>query len=687
MRLLFALPILLLTMGCAGSGPAATDGGPTCEASKQSGLWLVPFGPVMQEINTKGTAGVSVVIVQGSAKEGEGHGVAGRTVDFRILNTEGDGSLDVSGPVTDSDGQASVTFKAGTQEATYQVQASMTGTCPKTFTIEVRQAARQLRAVTNSPFDTFTKVKAPVVVEALQVTTKGSAKLVDEEITFSLTTGKTGDTLIYDTDGNGGSATLKLKTNAAGRATAMVSTGSVPIPELKVVAAMTGTAEVEVKLRIVEGKAKPCTGPAECPLGYTCNNSICEAPQPPPPTGCTSNAECTPPTICDIPNKKCMQPTGQTCDPIEGKGCKTGDVCIGGQCATIPTTCVLTAPCPSTFHCVNGVCVPAGKPPTGGCVLNGDCPADQFCLNGTCTPKTACNIVHQPDRLQGTWKFDSMLHFREALNPILGGLLSAAGVLGDILEGNFKINGVPSWLTSAVSKYLKKLMQQYVPPWGQELIVTLGHVNDIVSDMRVQSTVQTSSVGGDTYVNNESWDLVEFTYKNQKISSPPSSIPEIGQVDIPGYTSREICGVLFIDKHDLKNVVGGLIKWAIDTALSLVTCNTTGSPCYNSVGDALEGVIDCASLGFQLDSLIQSLWSSAPSLAQSIESACNGQKGNLIKLIQNELNALTVKLNFLELSGTVNIPNPGSDTTLSNGKWFGVLGGGNFDGEFSAKKQ
>ena len=113
-----------------------------------------------------------------------------------------------------------------------------------------------------------------------------------------------------------------------------------------------------------------------------------------------------------------------------------------------------------------------------------------------------------------------------------------------------------------------------MPPWGQQLIIALGDVNDIVSDMRVLSTVQTSAVGSDGYVNSEQWDLVEFNYKGKKISSPPSAIPEIGQVVIPAYTSKEVCGVLFIDKHDIDNVVGGLIKWAINTALSLVTCNS-----------------------------------------------------------------------------------------------------------------
>jgi hypothetical protein len=677
-----------LAAGCNG-GVSNTDAGQGCPASRESGIWLVPFGPVTHDLNLKGSVSLMVAIVQGSEKEGDGKPVAGRTVSFRIINPESDASLDASGAVTDADGLATAIFKAGNRPDLYQVEASTPGTCPRTFTNDVREAPRQLRAVTASPFDTFTKVKVPVVVEALQVTTKGSARLSGEEITFRLGLGKSGETLLFGTDGSGGAPVLKVTTNAAGWATAMVATGSQPIPELQVTASMSGTADAEVKLRIVEGNAKPCQGPADCPLGYTCSASnICEAlPPTPPSTGCTSNAQCAPPTICQVSTGKCLQPTGKSCDPVEGLGCDPGDVCVGGQCAKLPASCVDNSNCPPSFVCVNGVCVPGGKPPTGGCVTNKDCPADATCINGQCKPKAACNIPHQPDRLKGTWKYDSTLHLRDAVSPVLKGLLGAAGILRDILEGNFKISGIPSFVTSLVQKYLKKLIQQYVPPWGQQLIVTLGDLNDIVSEMRVLSTVQKNGVGGDAYVNSEQWDLVEFNYKGKKISTPPANIPEIGQVTIPAYTSKEVCGVLFIDKHNIDNVVGGIIKWAIDTALSLVTCNTQGAPCFNSVDEALQQTIDCAMLAAQLEALILSIWSGAPSIAASIEQACNGQKGNLIDTIVKELASITTKLKLLQLSGVVNIPNPGGDSVLQGGKWYGTLGGGNFQGDFSAQKQ
>jgi len=689
---LLLLPVLLLLLpvllsACEGGPTGVSDGGPTCAASKASGLWLLPFGPVTQEIMTGGQVKLMVVVTRGSAKEGEGAAVPNRGVTFRIIDLSGDASLDTSDAQTDTYGIAQVTFRAGAQEKPYQVEASLSGTCPTTFSLDVRQPMRQLRAVTKSPYDTFTGSKVPITVEAVQVTNKGAAKLAGEDITFSLGNGKTAETLYSNTDGSDQGATLQVKTNGAGRAIAMLTTGSKAIGELMVKASMSGTAEVEIKVRIAEGKSKSCQGAGDCPLGYTCKAGVCEAPPVTPPSGCTSDAECAAPTICQVSTGKCLMPTGATCDPVEGTGCKAGEVCVGRQCATLPPSCTDNSTCPSGFLCQAGACVPAGKPPTGGCVTSKDCQAAETCINGDCKPKTACNIVHAADRLQGTWQLDSMLHFRDALSPILGGLLKVSGLLRDVIEGNFKISGIPSVVSSLVSKYLKKLIDQYVPPWGQQLIVALGDINDIVSDMRVISTAEATSVGNDDYVVNEQWDLVEFTYKGQKLSTPPDSIPEIGQVKVPTYGAHEVCGVLFIDKHKIENVVGGVVKWAINAALSAVTCNTQGVPCYNSVDEALEMTIDCGMLGMQIDMMVMSIWSSAPSVAQIIETACNAEKANLIQSLMNELDSLTTKLSLLSLSGTAPIPNPPGDTQLQGGKWFGILGGGNFQGEFSATKQ
>ncbi|MCA9664418.1 MAG: hypothetical protein KC503_02485 [Myxococcales bacterium] len=687
--------LIALAAAVAACGGTATvgntdDGGLKCEASKVSGLWLVDFGPLRQEISGSGEVTLSVVVVTGSAKEGEGAPAEGKSVNFKIINAQPGVSLSTSDAVTGADGIASVKFTvaAGTPQANYQVQASIDGTCPKTFTIDVRPALRQLRAITPTPFDTFTGSRVPVAVEA---STNGNAKLAGEEITFKLTLGKTGETKLSTIDGQVGGDTLKVTTGADGRATAMVFTGDAPIPQLEITATLTGTADAIVQLRIAQGTGSGCKDVTECPLGYNCKSGVCEPPITTPPSGCQTDNDCQPPLICQKTSGQCLEGTGKPCDPIEGTGCAAEEICVGGQCAKIPGACQDHTDCPSTFKCTGGKCVPQGQPPTGGCVVPNDCPNNQTCINGNCKPKSACNVQHAADRLKGTWQYDSKLKLREALGGFVKGLLGAAGVLRDIIEGRFSIKGIPSFISSIVSKYVKQLINQYIPPWGQQLIVALGDINDIIDDMRILSTVQKTPTGADSYICAERWQLIEFDFKGQKISAPPSAIPQIGEVKLGNYPATEVCGELFIAKHKVQNKVGGIIKWAIETALSIATCNIGSGPCFNSVEQALTQVIQCQQLGIQLDQLVQSLWSGAPSVASIVAQACESQKTNLIKTLNSELNNLTTKLSLLELSGTVVIPAPGADNKLDNGKWDGTLGSGilkgNFSGTFNAVRQ
>ena len=682
-------------VGSEDAGASHGDGGaklPDCADSQKSGLWLLAFGPVDHELN-EGDKAKATVILNRTGQSGQGTPEVGKAVTFKIISAGGDGKLDSGSVTTDSDGLATVTFTAGKAVMVYQVEASYPGTCSVTFSIDVKKALRQLRALTPNPFDTFTNSRVPITVEA---STDGNVKLAGEQITFLISADKktadnTTATTLDPVAGSAGQKTLKVTTDASGRATVMLNTGLKSITQIWVLASMAGTAPVEVLVRIATGASVTgCKSDGDCPLGYTCKNGKCEPPVTAPPTGCKSNADCAPPTICNTATGKCLKSTGKACDPIEGTGCPPGQICIGRECAELPKTCKDNSACPSGFVCVAGKCVPAGKPPTGGCVTNSGCPSGQVCVNGVCKPKSGCKIVHQPDRLKGTWKYDSMLHLRDALAPVLKGILSTAGTLNTIISGNFSIKGVPKLINSIVSKYLKKLVGKYVPPWGQQLVSALSAINDICDDMRILSTVHTTSTGSDSYVNSEQWNLVEFKFQGKKISSPPSAIPQIGQVKVSNYTSYESCGTLYISKHQIKNKVGGIIKWAIETALSVVTCSVKGVPCYNSVTQALTQAINCQQLAMQLDMAVQSLWSGAPSVASIVAQACNSQKTNLINKLNKELNDLTVKLSLLELSGVVTIPNPGADHKLSGGKWNGVLGSGvakgNFKGDFSATK-
>jgi len=712
-----------------GNTQTNADGGsaaPQCEASEKSGIWMQAFGPLTQEISTGGQAKVAVVMVHRAASQNEMKPAAARKVSFKIITQGGDGKLDAPSQNTDSDGLAEAKFTAGVKALgyPYQVQASAPGTCAITFSIDVTKPLRQLRILAPTPpgpFDTFTNARIPVTVEA---TTNNNGKLSDEKITFKTKTGKTSNTTFTEPgSAAAGSGELTIKTNAGGRATVMLSTGPTPIPQLQVVASMKGTADAEVKIRINKTGTPPggCKTDADCPLGYYCKNAKCEKvpttpaggcksdadctkpnvcdkvsgmcvpPSTNPTGGCKSNSDCTPPNLCDTKTGKCLPPTGNQCDPVEGIDCPSGEVCVGRQCVKLPTGgCKDNSQCPAGFYCLNGKCVPNGST-GGGCTKTSQCPSGQVCVNGKCVPKGNCKINAKADRLKGTWKYDSKLYLRDALSPFMKGFFTASGYLGQIVAGSWNISGLPSFIEKLAKKYLKKLIGQYVPPWAQSLITTLAAINDIFKTMRVLSTVNATSSGQHKYLHTEVWDLIELQVNGKKISSPPSAIKQVGAVKVKPYLATETCGVLTINKHKINNQIGGIVLWAVNMALNLITCNVKGSPCYKDINQALNQSINCMAIGQAVDKLVRSIWSSAPPVVGIVAQACNSQKQKLVSSLQKALQDITVKLSLLELSGTATISPPPANNKLSPGKWYGVIGSGiakgNFKGDFTATKQ
>lgn len=684
--------LLALGVGCAGTATKPQDGGIDCEKSEGTGIYLLPFGPVVQDLLLGGTARVSVIVTRAGTGGQAGYPEANYSVGFRIINPVDGVTLERSEALTDADGIANVGFSVGkgVTPAIYMIEASSPDTCAVNFSMDVRRPLRQLRVLTRNPFETFTRTRIPITVEA---TTDGNVKIPNEPITFTLGRGKTAQHLFSTVNGQPQGDSMTIPTDATGRAIAMLATGDRPISQLEVSAEMQGTAPAAIIVRIFEGGAQVCQDSTQCPLGYNCNTalSVCEPPPPgPTASGCTSNAQCQPPTICDAESGKCLEPTGGQCDPIEGTGCEAEEVCVGGICARLPAGCANNTDCPATWECAAGSCAPGGAPPAGGCLRPEDCPDNQTCINGECIAKSVCNILHNPDRLKGTWQFDSKLNLSDALGGFIGSILGASEALRDLVNGRFGIDGIPDFLESTVGKYLGKLMNQYVPPWAQSMIVTLGNLNDVIDDMRVISTVQVNPVGEDRYVCSERWELLEFEYQGKTISSPPSAIPEVGDIKIDNYTSAEVCGEWFLAKHEVKNKVGGLIKWALEAALNIGSCVSSDVPCFQSIEQALMTGVECGMIGLQMDQLVQSIWAGAPSVANFVSAGCEAAKVLAASQLSEGLDGLKTKLTFLKLSGTVKIPNPGQDNQLQNGTWHGTLGypllKGDFDGSFSARR-
>jgi len=294
--------------------------------------------------------------------------------------------------------------------------------------------------------------------------------------------------------------------------------------------------------------------------------------------------------------------------------------------------------------------------------------------------------VPDPTRLQGNWSFDSTLHLRDALAGWISAFLSAFEVLRDIILGDLDL-GLPGWVESLIEGVISSLIDAYVPPWAQDLIVALGDISDILDDMRVLHTVQLISAGNYEYLGTSTWDLIEFEFRGQTISEQPQNIPQIGHVPTYTFTSREICHVYFIDSHDIENVVAGLIGWAIDAVVTAVTCSVPGWTCYYSLEEALYDIINCDDIAFAIDDYVYDAF--GLDVYDLVYGACTAAKDPAINAITDYLDNLETSFSILTMSGRADIINDThlGDPPANPGRWTGTLGGGNWDGEFSAVKQ
>ncbi|MGM0596191.1 MAG: hypothetical protein ACQES9_04060 [Myxococcota bacterium] len=650
-----------------------------CEPSEESGFYLVSVGKVDFEIITGEQVVLKAMVVQRTESENHEDGLAaGYELQVEVIAGGEGGTLSSDTMITDANGMATVEF-SGTNAGSYKILVSGEGVCSRQYSVEVRDILARLEALDN-PSVTYIGRRISMGVRAYtMIGGSGEQSLSNQPVTFELVDPQGADTILEDSSGTQNQE-ITVNTDVGGTASILFNTGTAPYTA-NIRATLDGLS-VEPVLMQVEvqdnGSGGPCENNIDCPaVAPICEDGVCIEV-----TGdgsCTTDDDCISPYVCV--GEACVPPgNGEKCNLLTtANPCPDGQECIGGYCVNEPGNCSNNDDCPTGFLCEDGICVGEGE---DNCYEVPCSDPNDVCINGVCTNPDDCNLQDSPTRLGGTWNFDSMLHLRDAVHPILGGILTASEVLRDIILGNFSISGIPSWLMSAVNDFLQDLISEYVPGWAQDLIVALGDVSDIVDDMRVLHTVNLVAMGNDEYYGTQVWDMVEFEYRGNYVSSPPEDI--LGFQVIPeDFTSREICGTFYIDQYSVQNVVGGLIRWAIDVVVTGVTCSN-GGPCYYSLEDALEDIIDCDSIAIAIDDLIYSIWSDAPSVYGAVYTACDNNKMDAIDEIIQALDNIEVSLNLLRLRGVSPIVD---DNNMQPGSWYGTLSGGNFDGEFTAVKQ
>jgi len=688
-RSFVAIGLFSLLLGaCAGSNPGNNnvDGyNSDCDASNESGIYLTALGTYDFDMIAGGSIALRAMTVHLDDGSHETAGVAaGVTVHFEIISISGDGALSVASAETDTNGIAEVEFTA-TEEGPYQVVAVADGTCDVTFSVAVADQLRGLRVVSANPVNAFTNSRINLSVQAYSPDPGfGEYPLVGEEITFNLSPGGAGSALEQIGGGLSG-AQITATTSPLGIATIAMLTGTAGVPAgLDVTATLQGTAPVSIHINIADQGTGPCQSNADCPAAAPiCDNQLC-IPNPTQSGPCVTNDDCVAPYECNTAGQ-CVPPgpEGAACGPLTATPCPGGEMCIAGHCQPIPTDqpCTNNDDCPTGWLCVNGFCLQNVPPGGTPCVQDPDCPSGQICVSGLCINSSQCQNPPPANRLNGTWQFDSLLHLRDALPGWLSGILTATETLRDIIQGNLNIPGLPGFIENFIEDIIQGLINAYVPPWAQQLIIAMGNISDIVDDMRVYSTVNLVSQGGYEYVGSQTWDIIEFEYQGQYISESPSNIPQIGYIPQQMFTSREVCEFFYIDRFDVDNVVGGLIRWGIEAMLTAVTCSVPGWPCYYSLEDALDDLIDCDDIAYAIDDMVYNTFGF--DVYDAVYNVCDNMKQPAITAIINALDNIEVSLSLMSMRGEADIQD---DWNMINGHWYGTLVGGNYDGDFTATK-
>ncbi|MFH1130129.1 MAG: hypothetical protein V1754_02260, partial [Pseudomonadota bacterium] len=175
--------------------------------------------------------------------------------------------------------------------------------------------------------------------------------------------------------------------------------------------------------------------------------------------------------------------------------------------------------------------------------------------------------------------------------------------------------------------------------------------------------------------------LVEMEHNGTKVSQPPEAIPGLGPVTTTAYVAQEMCGVVFLDRHEVKNAIGRIYRWAIEAMLTALSCSRPDIPCYTSLNAMFDGLIDCV----QLESSVNNQYAGWGTV---VKTACMLQKQMLVTALIHALDNMATTMTYMSLSAKVDIAN---DTQMANGRWYGTLGGalgkGNFEGTFTARRK
>lgn len=383
---------------------------------------------------------------------------------------------------------------------------------------------------------------------------------------------------------------------------------------------------------------------------------------------------CPPPNECRAGVCVAPDPGGSSCEFDDA--CADGLLCIAGHCTDDPRSggCTSTADCPVGLMCASGSCVPT--PGTDGCVADAECGIGMFCEGGRCLSRDACTRPADPD-LSGAWQMHSTLRMREALPSWLASFLDIVAEPFRFLAGDSRDldTGLPGFLDSIVEEALRAFASRYLPPWARDLLGAIADINDIISTWEVdEDLVLNPGASALDYTGTHTWTRVSFTYRGRMVTGRPEDIIDF-RFTPSAFDAHATCGVLAIDRHDVNVSIGAVIAWLVNT----VVYESSGG-LYRSAEDALDDLAYgfCSGAADAVSGVVD-----VPGAYSLFFAACDSQLNNLIDDLVDALNMARVGADLMTLKGSTPIV---SGTSLQPGVWEGTLLGGDFSGDFSARR-
>lgn len=403
----------------------------------------------------------------------------------------------------------------------------------------------------------------------------------------------------------------------------------------------------------------------ECPAPGECREGTCVTPTT---SGafCEFDPECGDEMLC----------IGGHCtpDPRIPTGCSMGESCSGDLVCSATGSCICgsTADCPVGLVCSGGACVPDDP---GGCIADAECPEGFLCDGGACVDDGSCGVVHPP--LAGTWTMDTVLRLREALPGWLDAFLDAvAGPFHFIAGHTMTLDlGLPGFIEDIVADVVRSWADSSLPPWARELLGAIADMNDILSTWTIDETMVLTDTGVlDEYTGTHEWTEVEFTYRGMAVRGRPEDIID-WRFSPSSFHANATCGTLNIDRHDVDVSIGAIIAWAVNAVVYEATDGR-----YRTLDEALGA----ATAGF-CDGAARAAEDAVDffGVGTAVGAWCTSELGALTSELTRAVDDARLGLDLMSLKGHAPIV---SDRLLDPGVWEGSLAGGDFTGDFTARK-